>query len=149
MVSRPVLGFQHSTKFAANPPKLVALYFDCMSAPVWRGGDDAVQRDAVRPVVQRQRRHDDRLDHRAAYPVTANQWIEFPTISCRKPAAASWWEGFGTGELRGSDRRRKSPTATPRLSGRLIAHASTAAERIAEQVGRTPPLPTRRASEKT
>jgi hypothetical protein len=78
MVSRPVLVFQHSTKFTANPPKLVALYFDCMSAPVWRGGDDAVQRDAVRTVVQRQRRRDDRLDHGAAYPVTVNQWIEFP-----------------------------------------------------------------------
>jgi hypothetical protein len=23
-------------KFTASPPKLVSLYFDCMSAPVWR-----------------------------------------------------------------------------------------------------------------
>jgi hypothetical protein len=27
---------QHSTKFTASPPRLVSLYFDCMSAPVWR-----------------------------------------------------------------------------------------------------------------
>src|SRR5208337_3688690 len=27
---------QHSTKLTASPPKLVSLYFDCMSAPVWR-----------------------------------------------------------------------------------------------------------------
>jgi hypothetical protein len=41
-----------------EPAKLVSLYFDCMSAPVWRmGGDDAVERDAVCPVVmQRQGR---------------------------------------------------------------------------------------------
>ena len=27
---------QHSTKFTASPPSEVSLYFDCMSAPVWR-----------------------------------------------------------------------------------------------------------------
>jgi hypothetical protein len=52
---------QHSTRFTASPPRLVALYFDCMSAP--HGDDDAVERDAVEPVaVQRERGGRDRLD---------------------------------------------------------------------------------------
>lgn len=36
LVPLPVLLIQQSTKFNATPPKLVSLYFDYMSASVWR-----------------------------------------------------------------------------------------------------------------
>src|SRR5215475_10400723 len=35
-VARRVGTSQHSMKFTASPPSDVSLYFDCMSAPVWR-----------------------------------------------------------------------------------------------------------------
>ena len=55
---------QHSTKLTASPPRLVSLYFDCMSAPVWRMVAMTLSSETRwRAVaVQRQRRGGDRLD---------------------------------------------------------------------------------------
>ena len=55
---------QHSTKFTASPPSDVSLYFDCMSAPVWRIVAMTLSSETLwRAVaVQRQRGGGDRLD---------------------------------------------------------------------------------------
>ena len=94
-----------------EPAKLVSLYFDCMSAPVWRmGGGDAAQRDAACPVImQRQGRRGDRLDRaeafhwRAAWPCHCKPVDRIPDNFLPKTCGGLMMENCGTGERPDSD----------------------------------------------
>src|SRR3984957_20670635 len=145
-------GAQHSTKFTAKPPKLVSLYFDCTSAPVWRivattlssetrwvpspcSASDAAAIALTAPKAFR---------CRLAYP-SRKSVNRIPDNFLPKTRDGLMIGGPRDWRTTGLGLKEKISDCHARLSGRRIGRAASAAKHTAEQVGRTLPLAKNRA----